>query len=209
MPSSEPNQPRDEAVARMLTAAAVHQRRGDAAAAWRALDDALAVDPHSAVVLTRMGQLNLEAEEFEPALACFQRALAVAPGLKDAELGLAEATLEIKRREPLSPEELLATGGKLPAPPHNASLAATFSALLPGLGHMRLLEFGRGWLFLGVAFVCWAMVVFGVRSPGPLRLRLTPLFWLGGLLTLAWHTYAAVDAYNLAQDLNAEEQRRL
>ncbi|NUQ01648.1 MAG: tetratricopeptide repeat protein, partial [Armatimonadetes bacterium] len=60
-----------------MSAAAVYRRQGDFEAAWRALDDALAMAPEGAPVLELMGDLNLDQGEYEAAAQCYRRVLQI------------------------------------------------------------------------------------------------------------------------------------
>jgi len=207
---------RQELLDQALTMASRHRRKGDSAAAWRCVDDALALAPRAAPVLEMMGLLNLDAGEWQAALDCFEQALAIEPGRRNSEIGLGQATVELKRLEALTPEAIMAQTQLQRELERRASVAGVFSFCLPGLGQMRLLEFGRGGLFLLgelVLGLLWWAVGFGLMAPGRGGRMATPqptaAFWLGALVFLVYHCYAALDCNRLGRELAAEEARWL
>jgi tetratricopeptide (TPR) repeat protein len=206
---------RQQALETMLATAGAHRRRGQYEAAWRCLDDALAVAPQSAAVFEMMGLLNLDTEELEAAEQCFRRALEIEPGRNGSEVGLGRVSVELARRQPLTPELALAQVAALRAEERAIGVSALFSSCIPGLGQMRLLEFGRGAWVMAVAFVCWGVTYYGLRfaESKPVHrnevFQTTPLFWLGLALTIGWHAWAASDTRRLGRDLLNESRQRL
>lgn len=203
---------RQEALDQALAMASRHRRKGDTEAAWRCVDDALALAPDAAAVFEMMGLLNLDAGEWQAALSSFERALAIEPGRKNAEIGLGQATVEIKRVESLTPEAIMAQNELRREFERRASVASVLSFCLPGLGQMRLLDFARGGWFLAgelLLGVLWRAVGFGLMVPGRdgkwAATQPTGLFWLGMAVLLVYHSYAALDCSRLGREIAAEE----
>lgn len=195
------------AVERALAAAGLYRRRGDWEAAWRALDDALAIAPESAAVFTMMGDLNCDQGEYAAAAQCYRRALALEPGRADAEVGLGRATVHL---------ENLAGEPSTERPPaallvrRRPETALALSLLVPGLGQMYGLLVGRG-----IAFFVGAMVVWSIAGAGfvglleRLRQRGSAAggaWWAALALVFTYHLWAAVDAYVRLVRLKDETQ---
>ncbi|MBI5835391.1 MAG: hypothetical protein HZB16_24065 [Armatimonadetes bacterium] len=208
--------PRQEALDQALLMASRHRRKGDSAAAWRCVDDALTLAPESAPVFEMMGLLNLDVGEWQAALDCFGRALAIEPGRKNAEIGLGQATVELKRVESLTPEAIMAQTQLKRDLEKRAHVAAIFSFCLPGLGQMRLLDFGRGGGFmLGELLLglLWWACGFGLAASGRGGRMAAPhptaAFWLGAIVFFVYHCCAALDCNRLGRQIAEEEAQWL
>jgi tetratricopeptide (TPR) repeat protein len=200
--------PRAATLQRMLSNAALQQRRGEYEQAWRCLDDALTVAPESAAVYEAMGLLSMAQEEFEAAEQCFRRALERDPRRKVSAEGLGQATIEIKRREPVPPEVAMARAAAEHERERRERQIRFVAYLLPGLHQMWLFEFGRGVLFFLSAMGLWALTIYGVDGSAR-HLQFNPLFWVGLMLTGVWHVLAALDASRLSQALRDEQSQWL
>ncbi len=206
---------RQEALDQAMLLASRHRRKGDSEAAWRCVDDALTLAPESAAVFEMMGLLNLDAGEWQSALDCFERALAIEPGRKAAEIGLGQATVELRRQESLTPEAMMAQTQLRGELERRAAGAAILSFCIPGLGQMRLTDFGRGGLFLLGEVILgagWSALGFGLMAKVGDHWKATSpngLFWLGCLVLLAYHTWSAVDCRQLGREILAEDAQWL
>ncbi len=197
---SEFDDPRQDAVSKAITVAQVHRRRGELEAAWRAIDDALAMAPEWPPLLELMGELNLDEGNLEAAVQCFRRALDAEPGRASAEVGLGRALLAAQPATGESgPDPLLAR--------RKPATAAVLSALVPGLGQAYANDLSRGVTFFLVTMLGWFVVanqyLVAMDRAGRGRARslldlggeLGGLFWVASLLLLAWTVAAAVDAW--------------
>lgn len=196
-------------VDRMLTRARLERRRGQFAAAWQALDDALLLAPDSPDVLEEMGYLNLDEGEPEAAAQCFRRVLDLSPGRAGAEIGLGNATIEATRAELAEAQDDQPDTSALAK--RSGSHAATLSSLLPGLGQMYATEFGRGWAFLLAAMPCWYLTFWGVMSriiPGAKEAP-AALLSLGLTGVIVIHGFAGWDAWQAVQRLHDERRQVL
>lgn len=202
MSPEAPQDRRQEAVERALSAANVHRRRGDWEQAWRAVDDALAVDPQNVAVLEMVGHLNYDEGEYQAAVQTYQRVLELEPGRAGAEVGLGNAILKLSAPtlQLDAPDPLLAK--------RKPETAAVLALLVPGLGQAYALELNRGIAFFAAGAFAWLLVVgryLSALPTGPAARRMAsladldlgPLFWV--LLTLAGlvHLAAAIDAWRL------------
>jgi len=215
MKSEGDEERRRAALERVLATAALQRRRGDFEAAWRAADDALALEPASASVFSLMGDLNADAEDWEAALQCYQRALELSPGLPGAEVGLGQATLALAGDlsgpdvEPLDPALLERT----------PEMAAVRSLILPGLGQAYAGDLGRGVVFLVVCLlaaggVVWKLTALpavarhlarGGGSPFAILNALGLSFWLLLAVLAALPVISGIDAYRLLKQRQAGE----
>lgn len=200
--TSDGGEARLDAVDKALAAARIHRRRGDLEAAWRAVDDALALAPEWPPVLEAMGDLSYDDGDFEAASRCYRRALDLEPGRATAELGYANAVLAMRGELAADdqPDEVLLK--RRPAD------AAARSGVIPGLGQAyandpaRAAAFFGPWMVLLVA-TCWRFM--GALSEAARSRRGLggvvgdPLMWCLGVLLLALHVASAVDAYRLLQ----------
>lgn len=210
MNSEQDHSARSDALAKMLTAARIHRRRGDLAAAWRSLDDALAIGADDAELWELMGLLNLDEDDLDAADTSLRKALALNPELKDAEVGLGTVTLELARRAQAAEAQLLAfeSGAAGRAPKQQTDWIAQFALVLPGLRQMRSLAFGRGLLFL-LGGPCWLYLAsYGVHVENR-SLHFGFELFLGLLAFAIWSGCAAVDAQRVEQAERDEALRRL
>ncbi|MBI2301889.1 MAG: hypothetical protein HYU66_23545 [Armatimonadetes bacterium] len=187
---------------RALSAAALYRRRGDTEAAWRALDDALAVDPDSAGVFALMGELNLDAEEWAAAAQCFRRALELQPELAAAEVGLGRASVGL---EGIAGE---AAGDEPDArvlARRKPETAFASSLVIPGLGQMYAGVVGRGAAFFVGALPFWALAAaqFTAHLDALMHpAQDAPGLW-GLVLAAVYHLAAACDAWRVLSRLKA------
>ncbi len=215
MKSEGDEERRRAALERILSTAALQRRRGDYQAAWRAADDALALEPTSAPVFCLMGDLNADAEDWDAALQCYQRALELSPGLPGAEVGLGRATLALAGDlsgsdvEPLDPVLLERT----------PEMAAVRSLILPGLGQAYAGDLGRGVVYLVICLLAAGGVVWKLTAlPGVVRHMArgggSPFavlsavgvgFWLLLAVLAVLPVVAGLDAYRLLKQRQAGE----
>lgn len=197
---------RAQAVDRALAAAGMYRRRGEVEAAWRAVDDALAIDPRSAAVFELMGDLNCDQEDYPAALQCYRKSLEFEPGRKGAEVGVGRATVMLEAPPPNDEDDPALQAIVARRKPETA---AGLSFIVPGLGQMYAMQFSRGGLFFGIALVLWLLVSRAFVDVLETLHRSRAMTVGGGgwfLLTVltVWQVYAALDAYACVQRLKGE-----
>lgn len=192
MPFDEPDH-RTDAVERALSVASVHRRQGDYEAAWRALDDALAMAPEWAPVIELMGDLSLDQGDYEAAAQCYRRALQIEPRRATAEVGLGRAlVLAQAEAAPVTYDPVLER--------RQPSTAAALSVFIPGLGQAYANELGAGLAFFAGVLMLWIPLLWVYTSWLELSRRSRGagpgiLFWLVLLLVVAVHVWSAADAW--------------
>lgn len=151
MAGDPPNQPEssgdEERIEALLTQAAVARGRGDFRKAEALLDAAEAIAPGEGRVWDLRGDINVDREHYDTAVACYKKALELDPELEDTEDKLGMASLGRMRAAKLAVragQEDGLTGKRIR---RRSQIAMLASLVFPGLGHLWLELYGRAAAF--------------------------------------------------------------
>lgn len=164
---------RDQAE-RFIREARLERSRGNSQAAAAKLDQAKALAPDSALVLTAVADELLERRQTKAAMELYAQAMKLEPG--NVALERKHAELVLRSLGMGSVEDMLRTGlNEAPTSGVNPKAATLLSVLLPGLGQLALGLTTKGAIYLGlwVVMLIWAILV-------PMGLGELPKFIMGG-----------------------------
>lgn len=142
-----------ERLNRLLTTAHVQRMRGNLDEAYSACEEAVTLDPESAVALDMLGDLQVARGELEPAMVHFRKAFQLDPRpATEEKIAVLALRIDEKKRGEAGADSLFpdATRKHL-----NPSLACALSMLFPGLGQLYNGEYRKGLAFV----IIWALLL--------------------------------------------------
>ena len=194
---------------RLMTAAAVHRRRGDYAEATEAIKQALQIFPDDLDAREFAADMIQAHGDLQKAADHYKAILEIDPERASAETKYAKAILEIaegKRQRELV-AYMLDNPGKMQGQRRNPTIAALLS-IAPGVGHIYCGLYAVGMALFGAWILSWMLFFWTLGDSMGVQItqKLTAASTAFACIAAAVHIYALVSAAQQAERINAKNK---
>ncbi len=192
---------------RLMTAASVHRRRGDYAAATQSIKQALEMNPHDVEAREFAADMIYAHGDIEKAAEHYKAILQIEPKRASAEEKYARAVIEIseaERQKDLVKLMLENPGKYRTMNAKNSTIAVLFS-MAPGFGHIYCGQYTVG---IGI-FVAWmvsCLLFLFTLNPGEnVTQKMTMTSAVFGCVAASLHIYALLSAAQQAEKTRTKD----